>query len=183
MEYSLIRTVAPTLKPLSVADVKAHLGVSVSEFDAQLESLLNRAIEWLENRTDRALLTQTWRVKLDRFPSKEIALPRAPLQSVSSIQYVDTDGATQTWSSSSYDVDTDSEPGVVRLAWQESFPQTRAIDRAITIDFVAGWTAAVPEAAIGALLLWIENEWDCPTDARQAAAEALADQLQYGVML
>ena len=51
----------------------------------------------------RALLTQTWDMYLDEFPcAGEIIIPLSPLQSVTSVSYVDQHGATQTWASANY---------------------------------------------------------------------------------
>jgi uncharacterized phiE125 gp8 family phage protein len=82
-----------------------------------------------------------------------IKLGRPPLQSVTSIKYIDEDGVQQTLDSSLYTVDKDSEPGWVFPAPGQSWPSTKAIQNAVRVRYVAGYGAAsdVPSA----LKLWI----------------------------
>ena len=67
-------------------------------------------------------------------------MPRPPLQSVTSITYVDDAGDTQTLSSSLYQVDTKSQPGRIIPAYGESWPTVRSNTlNAVTVNFVAGY--------------------------------------------
>ena len=59
----------------------------------------------------RALVTQTWELVINTFPTHEIKMPLPPLQSVTSVKYDDGEGVEQTLSTSLYTVDTASEPG------------------------------------------------------------------------
>lgn len=114
----------------------------------------------LEEQTLSAFVNQTWTLKLDRFPNwGSIRLPRPPLSSVTSIQYVDTNEATQTWSSSLYTVDADSMPGRVRPALNQIYPTTSGHIHDVTITYVAGYgsTAAdVPKGIKQAILIRTE---------------------------
>ena len=91
--------------------------------------------------TRRSLVNTTFTLKLDAYPT-EIRPPRSPLSSVTSITYVDTDGNTQTEASSVYNVDTDTEPGRVSLAVNQSWSDTREQNNAVVVTFVAGYGAA-----------------------------------------
>lgn len=100
----------------------------------------------------RALITQTWRLKLDGFPSDfdAIVLPRPPLQSVDTISYIDTSGDTQTLSTDVYQVYAPTrERGYAALKYGETWPSTRTIADAVTVEFTCGFgdaKADVPEA-------------------------------------
>ncbi|NIP96558.1 MAG: hypothetical protein GWO24_25240, partial [Akkermansiaceae bacterium] len=73
----------------------------------------------------RALITQTWDLTLDGWPAKGyFELPRAPLQSITSIKYYDEDDTEATVDSGTYFVDIASEPGRVVLNSGESWPST-----------------------------------------------------------
>lgn len=72
----------------------------------------------------------------------EIYLPFSPLQSISSITYVNVDGQTQTLSPSAYKVDNISEPARVLPAYGTTFPATRNEINAVQITLTAGWTSA-----------------------------------------
>lgn len=134
--------------------------------DDLLDALIAAAREHAETFTSRALLTQTWDIYLDDWPSGDyIELPYPPLQSVTSVTYTDSDGTTNTFAATSYSVDTDSEPGRVVLDYGESWPSvTLATKNPIKVRFVAGYgneRSDVPQPIKQALLMliahWFEN--------------------------
>lgn len=116
----------------------------------------------------RAHITQTWQLVLDRFPPLRcgrdwtIYVPRPPLQSVSSITYLDNEGDQQTLASSKYRVDSSSRVGRITPAYGESWPATRPVTGAVTITFVAGYGDAatdVPEETRQAILILAGQMW------------------------
>jgi uncharacterized phiE125 gp8 family phage protein len=135
------QTAAPAVEPVTVAEAKAHMRVDISDDDDYITALIVAAREYIEGATRRALITQTWRYSLDGWPDgDEIVLPKPPLQSVTSIVYKDEDGTANTWSSSGYIVDTDSDPGRVVLAYGESWPSVTLYPAApIQITYKAGY--------------------------------------------
>lgn len=133
----LTQTTAPTIEPVTTAELKSWLGYGGTDQDSVFDSLIVAAREWVETFLRRQLITATWTLNIDRFPLGDIDLPRLPVQSVSSISYVDTEGSTQTLSTSKYDVSTDS--GRVAPAYNESWPSTRNELEPITITYVAGY--------------------------------------------
>lgn len=111
-------------------------------------------VDGVDGWLGRALVTQTWRMTLPRFPSGScpLEIPLPPLQSVGSISYVDSDGVTQTLAGGSPDtfrVFTDATPGYIAPLYNESWPgNVRNGLGAVAITFTAGYgdTAAdVPE--------------------------------------
>lgn len=163
LPYSLIRTVEPTAEPVTLDELKQELNVDHSADDAKLTRLLAGAREAVETATGRALITQTWQLVRDNWPCGPIVLYNSPLQSVTSITYVDTAGDTQTWDSGSYVVDTASSPGLVRLAYSESYPSIRADARGITVTYVCGYgdsSTDVPQALRHAVLLQARMDYD-----------------------
>lgn len=152
-------TVAPTLEPVTLEQVQNHLRIDDEDDNAHLLLLTKVARRQVEDYLGRALLTQTIVHRMDCFPGREIRLPRPPLQSVTSIQYVDGDGATQTLSSSLYDVDSSSEPARILPVYGGYWPVTRPTMNAVTVTYVAGWAtvAAVPEDIRHAILMRIHD--------------------------
>ena len=137
----LKRTVEPVADAITIHAAKkaCEIGSSDTTHDAHLQRLIAGAVRDVERVTRRALVTQTWRLSLGDFPER-ICLPRPPLQSVTSIQYVDEDGVTQTLSSSLYQVSTDESPGVIEPAYNQVWPATRASTlNAVTVTYVAGF--------------------------------------------
>ena len=158
LEYSLTRTSDPSLEPVTLAEAKRHANVVASDDDDYITHLIVAARELVEGDTSRALITQTWRLKLHEFFADKIELPRPPLQSVSSIKYLDTDDNEQTLSSTYYDVDTDREPGVVWRDEDTSWPTISDEPNAVTITYIAGYgddAADVPQRAKHAIKLLV----------------------------
>jgi uncharacterized phiE125 gp8 family phage protein len=91
----------------------------------------------VEELTGRALITQTWDLFLEAFPS-EIAL-RPRLQTVTHVKYIDTNGTLQTLATSQYTVDANAEPGRIVPAYGVSWPGTRSVPNAVQVRFVAGY--------------------------------------------
>lgn len=163
MSWSLTNTVAPAAEPLTLAEAKAHLRVDSTSEDALITTLITVARQSAETFTRRALITQTWALKFDAFPD-EITVPLPPLQSVTSIGYVDSDGAAQTLATSGYQVNTDTQPGRIKPAYGARWPATRADTYgAVTVTFVAGYGAAgsaVPEPIRQAMLMQIGHMFE-----------------------
>lgn len=144
---------APADEPLTLAEAKAHLRVTTDDEDTLIASLIVVAREHVEEITGLAFITRTLEYALNAFPRKTernplgaIWLPRPPLQSVTSITYTDTDGATQTLSAALYSVDARSMPGQIVPAYGESWPGTRAVLNAVVVRYVAGYGAEETDA-------------------------------------
>lgn len=163
IDYRLVT--APTIEPITLDQAKAQLRLrGVSDEDAFVRDLIGPAREYCETITRRQFLTATWTATLDEFPRGKDPIRlvgKAPLQSVSSISYIDTAGDTQVWSSSKYIVSTPRDlPGRIRLAFNETYPSTRCEPEAVTITFIAGATAAnlVP-SVVGQAMKVLITEW------------------------
>ena len=125
-------------------------GTPASSEDDYIEGLITTAREYCEDYQHRALATQTWELVLDKFPANKdyIELPLPPLKSVTSVKYIDYAGvsATMTAGLSGYLVNTDNEPGQVRLAYCINWPTfTEYPFGAVHIQFVAGFTGIAPD--------------------------------------
>lgn len=163
---------APTTEPVSRTDAKLNLREDGTAEDTMIDLRITALRERAEAITGRAFITQTWELVLDAFPPcvphmggdnsaraadasvlSGIKLGRPPLQSVTSIKYIDEDGAQQTLDPALYTVDKDSEPGWVFPAPGQSWPATKAIQNAVRIRYTAGYGAASDVPA--AVKLWI----------------------------
>lgn len=159
------RTVEPEDEDLlPLGTIKEACRVTHSVDDAFLGTLRQGAREYCEDYTGRALMPQTWQRVMDRFPfNRELILRYPPLVSVTSITYIDPDGASQTMSSSDYIVDTFSYRGRIALAPGASWPATQC-DRinAVTVTYVAGYADedAVPQKLKQGMLMLIAHHYD-----------------------
>jgi len=155
----------PAAEPFTTDEAKDHLRVDIGDDDAYIDGLVIAARRYFEDTVNRALITQTWRLDLDRWPEDdEIIIPRAPLQSVGSVVYLDQAGNSTTWAASNYIVDADSEPGRVVLAYGQSWPTGLFYPvNPIRITFTAGYgddAAAIPEQMIQCLKLLIGHWYE-----------------------
>jgi uncharacterized phiE125 gp8 family phage protein len=108
-----------------------------------------------ENHTGRALASQTFELTLDSFPYDKIEIPMAPVTSLTSIKYKDSDNVETTLASSEY-IFYDSEPAVIIPAYGKSFPSYIPYPiGSVKIRYVAGYTTNIPEPIKQAMLLLI----------------------------
>ena len=160
MHGSLTISSGPAAEPISVSEARDHLRISETQEDPLITAYITAARLYVEAFTKRQLVTATWLLGLERFPLREIVVPLPPLASVTSVTYVDENGAAQTWNSSLYQVDTKSEPGRIKPIESESFPSTQlGTYNAVTVTFVGGYgdESAVPERFKHAIKLMTAN--------------------------
>lgn len=151
----------PTDTPISLAEAKLHLRVTHDQEDSEIQSLIEDATRFCEDRIGQQFLTATWRYSLTAFPTGSIIVPRAPLISVTSIAYVDTNRASQTLATTEYQVDTDNRPGRIAEAplkfWPDTDPDTF---NAVKVTYTAGYGATpadVPPAAKRAIKIMVSH--------------------------
>ncbi len=162
--HSIQNTVAATVEPVTLTEAKTHLRVIGTSEDTLITALITAARQYAENYTGRVFCTSTWVWKFREFPAKApwiLEIPLAPVQSISSVGYLDGDGESQ---SLTVDVDfhlaNNRGPDYLYLAAEKTWPTTYPIDNAVTITFVAGHgvAAAVP-APIKAAILLLIGHW------------------------
>ena len=163
MGFTLIS--APGDEPVTATEAKLQCKVDVSADDALFTILIATARERAELAMGRALVSQTWDLELDRFPSEPyIELSKPPLQSVTSLKYKDTTGTLQTWATTNYVVTGEQTAPVlyarqacarINLAYGIVWPATYGQAADIIIRFVAGYGSAsqVPSILKEAILL------------------------------
>lgn len=139
----------PLQEPVTLAEAKQHAHITSTNDDATIQRFIRTAREAAEERMNRGLFTQTWKVALGGF-AWDIHLPRAaPLASVTTVEYYDVIGTLLTLPSTYYDVDTLSRPGRITLAANQMWPALQSIRRSprVIITYVIGWSsvALIPE--------------------------------------
>ena len=186
---SLSVTTAPAVEPVTSTEAKLQARVEHSADDALITGLIKAARNRAEVQTGRALITQTLAMTWSGFPTGSgiIRLPRPLVQSISSIQYVDTAGVTQTWAADQYETDLPSgEQGMygrIVPAFGVSYPTTRRQLVAVTMTWVAGYglAATVPEAIKAAMKLmishWYEHREEVVTGTISVEVPKTADTL------
>ena len=184
-------SVDPVASPVTIEDARLHLDLDDNYYDSQLDILIDVARRRIEQDTRRSLITQTHVLSMDTFPSNGIIeLPTAPVQSVTSVTYVDTNDATQTLSASTYSVDSNNTPSRIVINDDESFPTVRAHYDDIKVTYVSGYgstVASVDPVAKFAILMLVSHLFNSPSVTAHGSVnivpvgyESLIDSLKWG---
>ena len=166
---NLTRISAPTVSPVPLADLKAHLRIWHDEDDAYLILLLNAAIAMIDGPTGigLAMVTQTWRQLHATRMAGEIVLPLGPVQSVEKVELL-TD---RTWSETeSWTLTNDQRPALLNPlgSWSDH--------EQIRVTFKAGFSddaSGVPEDLKAAILLIVTHLYEHRGDTDQAMPPAV----------
>ena len=155
---------APTTEPVTLDEAKAHLQVTTIDDDILIESLIKTARQQVENYTNRQLLSATWELFIDSFPSGLIYLEKSPVISVTSIEYyAEKDDSERTeFDSEKYIVDNSNCPARLSPIVGESWPSVINQLSAVKIEFEAGYASAVdvPAPIKSAILLIVGNLYE-----------------------
>ncbi|WP_269932232.1 head-tail connector protein [Aminobacter sp. HY435] len=161
---TLIRTVAPAVEPVTLVDAKAHLRVTHSSEDALIGGLVVAAREDVERCTGVALIDQSWRLVLDRWPTdNRVALLRHPVREVLSVTTYDSEGSASLVDPQHYLFDSLSRPA--RLHFDRTPDRLRTM-KGIEVDFRAGFGEAgtdVPDLLKRAVLLLVAHWYEFRT--------------------
>lgn len=189
MMFGLKLTVEPAEEPISLIEARLHLRLDVAETspltthpdDTLINIWLKAARRYVEGFNNRASITQTWQLYLDRFPrSRYIPLPKPPLQYVNSISYKDSAGTLQVVSfidpsgtalleTDDYIVDIAQEPGRLCLQNGSTWPQTIREAQAVIVEYVCGYDGAanVPDDVKAAILLKLSDLYENRGDSER----------------
>lgn len=146
------------IEPVSLDEAKLQLklpvGVAHPE-DALIESILIPAMrQRAEIATNRQLTQVTYDLTLTDFAWTDdwLELPKPPLVEVVSLSYIDATGIAQVVDAATYGVYAPTGPkpprGRVTLAYGQAWPLPRAQVDAVTVRFLAGYSA-LPVPVVG----------------------------------
>lgn len=152
---------APTKEPVTLQEAKDHLRVAADDDDSIISEQIVSARMWVEGYLRRALFTQTWELYLNEFPDC-IELPYPPLQSVTWVKYIDSDGVEQTLATTEYSVHDQNEPALIVEAYSKTWPSIRDELNAVAVRYDAGWdnVANIPSPIKAAILLLIGHLYE-----------------------
>ena len=147
-------TVAPTGLPVTLDMARAHARADPAD-DAMTSAYLAAAVDMVQAWTGLALGQQTVRFTRRSFCNR-MPLPVAPVQSVTSVTYLDINGASQTLDTALYVVTgIGTLSAAVELLPGESWPALLDHPAAITCTLVAGYADAIPPAVAQSILLLV----------------------------
>lgn len=153
--------VAPATEPVSVAEAKAFLRVEHGDDDAVIAALIGAARGQVEALTRRALIQQSWRLALDRWPvDGRLRLRMAPLRAVIAARVFDAEGVASPVNAAGFAIDAAGAIATPRFP----LPAPGRASAGIELDLQLGYGPAatdVPELlrhAVRSLLAhWYEN--------------------------
>lgn len=146
MDLKTITTNVPLAVTESELEEHINLEDGHPETTPFLEALIKSAQQRIERATARALTQTDYLLTLDDFPA-EIQLGRDPIESVASIEYLDTDWNWQTLATTEYFVSgIGSNFGVrVRPAKDKQWPDAGSINANVKVTFRAGYGASAAD--------------------------------------
>lgn len=131
---------AAAVEPMFVDDMILQMNAQGTLDEELIEAQIAGARAYVEDYTGTRLITQTLTLRTDDWTDLD-GLPVAPVQSITSITYVDVDGATQTLATTVYEARLYGlEPSVV-LKYNQTWPTIRTGSQ-ITVTAVVGYGAA-----------------------------------------
>lgn len=151
------KTVRPVVSPVHLDEMKLHLRVDHTTDDTLIQACIDSAVDYCETFCNRQMVTATLVAKWDKFPATTLPLPRPPLQSVSSVTYLDTSAATQTLATTEYSIYTNREPGEIRLGYSKSWPSTYDVADAVSVTYKAGYMTRFTAANTTEILTWSDR--------------------------
>lgn len=170
---------AATALAVTLVEAKAHLRVDTSDDDTLITAMITAATEAAEQATGRAIMAQTWELTLDAFPAA-LELTRVPVDSITSVTYVDLDGTDQTLSALLYSLDNadDFGPAYVVPAYGTEWPETRDEINAVQVRYAAGYAdaAAVPES----IKSWIKLQVGAMYENRESETVGVGKAVHLG---
>ena len=157
-------TVDADFLALVLDHVKVEAGDEEAAYGDLVTAYLDAALARVEAMSGRMLFTRSLRFTADAFGTA-LVLPASPVSSISSVQYVDTAGATQTLAGSAYALVDKAETPMLYPVFGTDWPKVRPFPGSVTVDFDAGYGAAMD---------------DIPAPLRQATMQTVADWMRFG---
>jgi uncharacterized phiE125 gp8 family phage protein len=167
---SPILVAGPAVEPVTLTDAKAHLRLDTPDEDAVVASLISAARQLVEQATRRALIAQTWRIRLDAWPQgRAVALPLAPVLAIVAVRVTPASGPPEILAPALYRLDAARDPS--RLVLEDAAPDPGTRSGGVEIDASFGFGAAPDDVpaplrlAIQRLVArWFERRGDEASD-------------------
>lgn len=175
MQLRLSLLTPPLIEPVSEAEAMAHLRLEGDAEAALLYGYIRAAREIIEAWTERALITQSWRLILDSWPagasgdawwdgvrqgalaqgaSRFIEIPKPPLRSIDMVALFNDADQQTTWPAANYFADIAGMPGRMVLRNGVAAPGAERAAGGVQISFTCGYG---------------DSAGDVPSPLRQAA--------------
>jgi uncharacterized phiE125 gp8 family phage protein len=159
MKHTLITP--PAIEPVSLSEMREYLGITQADDtarDAIITARITAARQMVEDKTGRALITQTltgWAMTFEQ------QMPLiGNLQSVTSIQYTNTAAQVVTLDPSAYIVDTVGH--CVLPSYGNAWPSVLDVPSAVRVQYVAGYGSTADDVPqiLREAIKFIVGQWE-----------------------
>lgn len=142
----IARTTSPAVDFITSTEVEDQLSISTGYDSAKVARVISAAQDYVETYTDRAMINQTWTMKLDKFP-EVIYIPKGIVQSITSVTYTDSEGDSQTLVAGT-DYYLSNTGDLARLVPVTSWPTPDTVRKeVVSVVWVGGYGAAATDVA------------------------------------
>lgn len=171
-DVGLALIAGPAVEPVSLDEAKTHLRVDHSSSDAEIQSLITGARQWLEEFTARTMVDTTLELSFEGYPGARIDLRRAPIIDIVSFSYTDSNGAAQVIDEDDYElVNATGLAPQLAPTYSAIWPATRYQPGSLKVRYRAGYADRtgsptqdpadyVPEPLRTAIKLHLEAHFD-----------------------
>lgn len=166
--YRPVLVNAPSILPVSLAEVKAALRVGGTDFDNELSRLIGSAVAQYDGWSGLlgvCLVEQTWRVDFDGF-CDDMYVPLGPSPSITSISWRAADGQIFTVDDNQY-VLLPAASGRNCIRYKRDFAQPSDLYEIapVSVEFTAGWPVVdekptTPDDIRSAIILNVLKNFD-----------------------
>lgn len=164
LQHRIELVTGPTTEPITISEAKNHMRVEHNDDDVVIAGLIDVAVNYVDatGMLGKAMITQTWAEYFGPHVST-VRLSLGPVQSVSSIQYYDTDNALQTATLSNFYVI--GQKGYMTIYPKSGYTWPTVFNRedAIKITYVIGYgdtAASVPATVRHALKMLVAHYYE-----------------------
>lgn len=169
-------------EPLRLSDVKLHLELDDTRYDAMVTDLMRAARDYAEKHTSKFFAPRTVTEYWDYWPACTFELSYNPVSAVNAVRYLTQVYTVETWPAENYRVDLFSSVARVSKRENASFPSLPNEINSVQVEYVTGFTEApalVKHAMKMLIGFWFENREDdvlnFTNNPRIRSANALLD--------
>jgi uncharacterized phiE125 gp8 family phage protein len=136
---SFVLKTPPVIEPVGLEEVKAHSRIDLDDDDLLIQSKILAVRQMYEQIYNQSVITQTWTMFLDWLPIDCIEIFKRPIQSITSVKWLDAIGTPSTIDPALYWVDLNARPPRIIKTINAVWPYVQPRPSAVAVEFVAGY--------------------------------------------
>lgn len=141
---------------VTLTELKSHLRITDTGEDTVLQIYLDSALDWVENQTGQKLSRDTRTAYFDCFGDLEL-IGDSP--SAITVSYIDDNGDSQDVSGAVYALKTHKARPYITLAYNQSWPSSRAQDAAVSVAYTSGYTVSTLPSSLKSAVLLVAGDF------------------------